>query len=171
MSINVQLHSCKDDVRTLDKVQAGHRKSPWIKSYMCLTANFVTTLFLILTTFRGMVLILCLVLIISQDVWTVCLVKLCCHHFLTISVLIADIFGPLLCGNQPLQEPTYLLWEHHRDVQGEEEAWDASTHLRHLWVSIPLHASRYDTLLSPHWPFAFLARVGKHKEEHFSPLD
>lgn len=87
--------------------------------------------------------------------------------FSLFSVLIADLLWPLLCGNQPLQEPTYLLWEHHWDVQGEKEAWDASTHLRHLWVSIPLHASRYDKPLFPHWRSAFLARVSEHQLEHF----
>lgn len=64
--------------------------------------------------------------------------------FLCSIFLLTDIFRPVLCSNQPLQEPTYLFWEHHWDVQRKEEAWDASTHLCHLWVSIPLHASRYD---------------------------
>lgn len=65
--------------------------------------------------------------------------------FLCSVFLITDVFRPVLRSNQPLQEPTYLFWEHHWDVQRKEEAWDASTHLCHLWVSIPLHASRYDS--------------------------
>lgn len=63
--------------------------------------------------------------------------------FVCFVCLITDILWPVLCGYQPLQEPAHLFRKHHWDVQREEEARDASTHLCHLWVSIPLHASRY----------------------------
>lgn len=43
-----------------------------------------------------------------------------------------DVLRPLLRGHQPVQEPAHLFREHHRDVPREEEARDASTHLRHL---------------------------------------
>lgn len=64
-----------------------------------------------------------------------------CFYFL---VDISDILWSLLCGHQPLQEPAHLFGEHHRDVQREEKAWNASAHLRHLRVGVPLHAPRYD---------------------------
>lgn len=71
--------------------------------------------------------------------------------FVSLACSLTDILRPVLCGHQPLQEPAHLFREHHWDVQREEEARDASTHLCHLWVSIPLHASRYDTHLLSSW--------------------
>ena len=53
-----------------------------------------------------------------------------------------DILWSVLRGHQPLQEPAHLFREHHRDVQGQEEARDAPPHLRHLRVRIQMHAAR-----------------------------
>lgn len=83
--------------------------------------------------------------------------------FVCFICLITDILWPVLCGYQPLQEPAHLFREHHWDVQREEEARDASTHLCHLWVSIPLHASRYDRqLFFSNWPFIFYKATYYH---------
>ncbi|KAL0198865.1 hypothetical protein M9458_007405, partial [Cirrhinus mrigala] len=41
------------------------------------------------------------------------------------------VFGSVLCGHQPLQEPAHLLRGDRRDVQGQKTTRDATTHLCH----------------------------------------
>lgn len=55
---------------------------------------------------------------------------------------LADLLGSLLRCDQPLQAAAHLLREDHRHVQGQEEARDATTHLRHRRHSLQEHAAR-----------------------------
>lgn len=42
-----------------------------------------------------------------------------------------DVLGPLLRGGEPLQDAAHLLWEDHRDVQGQETPRGSTAHLLH----------------------------------------
>lgn len=55
---------------------------------------------------------------------------------------LADLFRSLLRGGKSLQTAAHLFREDYRDVQGKEEARDATPHLRHCGHSLQEHAAR-----------------------------
>ena len=55
----------------------------------------------------------------------------CSSLTVTIFYLTPDVLGSLLCGGQPLQVPAHLHRGHSEHVQGQKEARDAPSHLRH----------------------------------------
>lgn len=57
-----------------------------------------------------------------------------------------DIFRVVLCGREPLQEPTNLHRVHRGDVQGQETPRDAPSHLCHIRGRLSQHATRYSSL-------------------------
>ena len=57
---------------------------------------------------------------------------------------IIDLLWPVLRRCQPLQEAAHLHPGSHQLVQGQEEEWDASSHLLYCWKCLPWHVARYE---------------------------
>lgn len=71
---------------------------------------------------------------------------LCTHQrsCLTVTFLsYPDVLWSLLRGGQPIQVPAHLQWGYSQHVQGQEETWDATTHLRHHRHGLQEHDAGY----------------------------
>lgn len=65
-----------------------------------------------------------------------------------------DVFGAVLRGGQPLQEPAHLHRVHRGDVQGQETPGNAPSHLRHIRGGLPQHVARLLSAISDLLPTA-----------------
>lgn len=63
-----------------------------------------------------------------------------------------DVFGAVLRGSEPLQEPARLHRVHRGDVQGQETPRNAPSHLRHIRSCLSEHVARYSPLSLTSYP-------------------
>lgn len=63
-----------------------------------------------------------------------------------------DVFGAVLRGSEPIQEPARLHRIHRGNVQRQETPRNATSHLRHIRGRVSQHVARYSSLSLTSYP-------------------